>query len=305
MRLLVSTGADPRLPTIKAPERRDPRQSGRGGGGHFRPAAAADRRAAYVAAPRGRRPRLQQGIRRQFASRRARRHARGGEVSGRGVRTPMSTTRDAEGNTAMHNAASRGDNEMILLSDFERRECESRQSPTVRPRSTWRTDRCSASSRFPRRSRSSRSSARRTITSACLADARLKPRATGSGLALSSQFSLPKERPASCPSGFPEWPGASSASIGARMRCRRSAPLRITIMQSTDIARARGVGQRVERGAVDHVAERISEQARSQIEVAQRSSASIPGPRSAANVRVKDDTPSTGSFSGASPENSM
>ena len=68
---------------------------------------------AYAAAGRGRR-RLRRRLRRQRAPLRAGRHAGGGASTSSKSCTPTSTRVDHEGNTALHHAAARGDNEMIL-----------------------------------------------------------------------------------------------------------------------------------------------------------------------------------------------
>jgi ankyrin repeat protein len=111
MKLLVSRGADPSIPTIKAPERRDPDDPGGGadvsrrppvpmGGANIPPLLAA-------AGP---------GYSRGFAG-------NSHHVSPGGMLSAVKylidelhadvNAADADGNTAVHNAASRGDNEMI------------------------------------------------------------------------------------------------------------------------------------------------------------------------------------------------
>ena len=63
---------------------------------------------------------------------------------------------DHDGNTALHNAASRGDNEMILYLVSKGADVSAVDPQRPDQRSTWRTARCSACSRSPRRSRCSR-----------------------------------------------------------------------------------------------------------------------------------------------------
>ena len=76
--------------------------------------------------------------------------------------------RDSDGNTALHHAASRGDNEMIRYL-VPGAATSGWSTAAVRPRSTWPTARSSAPSPTPRLSSCSRGWARRTTTSVFLA----------------------------------------------------------------------------------------------------------------------------------------
>ena len=92
MKLLVSYGADPAIPTIKpvaasGDRRRRPARDAR----RLRPAADPGRRPRRAAAARRRRRRLRRRLRRQLPSSRARRHAGGGDVSRSTSSAPTST----------------------------------------------------------------------------------------------------------------------------------------------------------------------------------------------------------------------
>ena len=112
MKLLVAYGADPNIRTKRSPAARAPATSIATcvdvsglppvpvGGPGVTPLQAA----AGVG--------YGEGLRRQLAPLRAGRHAGGGQVSGRGT-ARRRQRRDHEGNTALHHAAARGDNEMI------------------------------------------------------------------------------------------------------------------------------------------------------------------------------------------------
>ena len=167
MRLLVTHGADPRSRRRASPSgatrtTRTARtcRDGRG----------TDRRTEHAGAAGRGRPRLQQRLRRQLApSSRPAACWRRSSISSRNC-TPTSTRRDADGNTALHNAAvaRRQRDDSVPRLPGRRRHAPSTAS--ARPRSTSPTGRCSACSRSRRRSRCSRSSARRTTTSACRAE---------------------------------------------------------------------------------------------------------------------------------------
>ena len=159
MKLLVAYGADPNIPTMK------PRGAA-ARGRHRRPrldrrvgsAARSGRRARRAAAARGVGRRLRRGLRGQLAPLRADGDAGGREVSRRGAARRRQYARP-EGNTALHHAAARGDNEMILYLVSKGADVRAVNARAGR-RWTWRTGLCSARGRSPRPSRCSRSSAR-------------------------------------------------------------------------------------------------------------------------------------------------
>ena len=203
MKLLVRHGADPNIPTIAPPARRSARRSRRRRrrrqrrGAPGRAAAPGAGRAAGPTAPcanPGREPRALDrrcppggpgafaihaaaGVEygEGFAGN-AHRHAPDGwlasvkylvEELGADV-----NARDNDGYTPLHHAAARGDNEMILYLVSKGADVNAVAAAARRP-PTWPTARCSASRRSRTRSRCSRNSARRTITSvrvACLKD---------------------------------------------------------------------------------------------------------------------------------------
>ena len=164
MKLLVTLGADPSIPTMKAPVRRSPEDPALGadksglpplptGGPNVTPLQAAAGVGygfgfagnSHHVAPGG----MMAAVRYLV------------EEAGQDVNAI-----DGDGNTAVHHAASRGDNEMILYLVSRAR---SSPASTARARRRWISPmgRCSASSRSRRRSRCSRSWARRTTTNAC------------------------------------------------------------------------------------------------------------------------------------------
>ena len=170
MRLLVQHGADPNIPTMQP--------AGRPRVGDCRRAREVDGRVGPAAGAGGR-PACRR-CRRRPASATARASPPTRTSTRRRDCCPASSiwskelgadvnAVDHEGNTALHHAAARGDNEMILY--LVSKGADVRASTAKgRPPPTWPTARCSARSRIPRRWRCSRSSAPRTTTNACRAE---------------------------------------------------------------------------------------------------------------------------------------
>ena len=106
MKLLVASGADPKIPTLASggPSANGRRDWARDGRGRLGPAAGAGGRGRGDAAAGGLGRRLRRRLRRQLASLRAGRHARRGEVSGRRARRGRQRPRPR----GQHRAPSRG-----------------------------------------------------------------------------------------------------------------------------------------------------------------------------------------------------
>ena len=165
MKVLVAHGADPFISTIKGPARRGPEDPERGEDRSGLPPLP-------VGAPNVTPLQAAAGVGYGFGFAGNSHHvAPGGmlravkylvEEAGQDVNAV-----DADGNTALHHAASRGDNDDDSVSGRERRGRHPRQPCRARPRSIWPTAPCSVCNRFRARSACSRTLAPAIITDAC------------------------------------------------------------------------------------------------------------------------------------------